>query len=301
MDTVPFHVGSFGKVYRGTWLGSPVVVKCVDVQSNEARSAVLREAAIWKRLHDRHIVPFYGACLKPGENSDDPSFLVCEEAANGSLRNFLFNEKQAGRSPVWRTLRDAALGLHFLHQKGIVHGDLKGNQILVNEAGVAMLTDFGMSSIPARTVAPRHHEAVGAFQWKAPELLGPDGSAPTIESDVYAFGMCVVEALCGGPPWGDFPDVAIKFSLLKIKESAARSGLQRTISTRIMPRPVQITNEKHWAFVRQLCAFEPSKRLKLPEAIEILEQFAQEEIAQECRHSQQSSEAAQSFAEYLQL
>ncbi|EGZ15824.1 hypothetical protein PHYSODRAFT_398960, partial [Phytophthora sojae] len=267
----PFRVGSFGKIYHGTWLGSRVVVKRVKLESTKARGDFLREAAIWKRLHHPHIVPLFGACISFGEKQTQPEGLfVCEEAENGSLRDFLFNETQVGRSPpIWRALRDAALGLRFMHQRGIIHGDLKCNNILVSKAGVAMLTDFGLSSAPA------HEESIGAFQWKAPELFEPECSAPTFESDVYAFGMCVMEALRGGSPWGPLPDAAIRYALVKLKRTLAQGGYQRSISTCIMPRPANVKTDQHWAFVKQLCAFEPSKRLKLNDAITILERFAE--------------------------
>ncbi|KAH7474539.1 U-box domain-containing protein 34 [Phytophthora ramorum] len=292
MAPVPFRVGSFGKIYHAVWLGSRVIVKLVDLETPAIRCAFLKEAAIWRHLHHPHIVPLYGTCISPRGETDEQGLFVCEEEENGSLRDYFFNEIQAGRTPaVWRALRDAALGLHFLHRRGIVHGDLKGNNILVNKAGVVKLTDFGLSFMPGREVSTSTPgEAIGAFQWKAPELFGTNCSLPTFESDVYALGMCIVEALRGGSPWGALPEAAVRYSLLKMKRPAAEAGLRRTIS-RVLPRPVNVKNDKHWAFVKQLCAFEPSERLKLRDAIRILEQFTREETMLE--HSRtQSMESA---------
>ncbi|KAJ8554787.1 hypothetical protein ON010_g9697 [Phytophthora cinnamomi] len=165
-----------------------------------------------------------------------------------------------------------------MHQRGIVHGDLKCNNILVSKTGIAMLTDFGQSCMPAQD--GRSREPIGAFQWKAPELFEPDCRAPTFEPDIYAFGMCVVEAWRGGSPWGSQPDAAIRYTLVKMKRAAAQAGYQRSISTCITPRPGNVKSDQHWGFVEQLCAFEPSERLKLNEAISILEKFAQDEATQ---------------------
>ncbi|KAK1945007.1 putative serine/threonine-protein kinase drkB [Phytophthora citrophthora] len=276
MDS-PFRVGGFGKIYHGTWLGSRVVIKLIDLVSNKTRREFLREAAIWKKLHHPHVIQLFGACMSLSEQSDKPGLFICEEAEKGSLRDYLFNERQAGRSPpVWRTLRDAALGLVYLHQRGIVHGDLKGNNILVSQSGVAKLTDFGLSSIQG---CSDPCEAIGAFQWKAPELFGTNCSAATFEADVYAFGMCVVEALRGGSPWGSLPDAAVKYCLKKAKRAASKPGMGMTMS-QVLPRPVSVENDDHWAFVKQLCAFDPSERLKLPDAIKILDQFALDEATQ---------------------
>ncbi|KAL3671535.1 hypothetical protein V7S43_003454 [Phytophthora oleae] len=280
MDS-PFRVGGFGKIYHGTWLGSRVVIKLIDLVSSKTRREFLREAAIWKKLHHPHIIQLYGACMSLSEQTDKPGLFICEEAENGSLRDVLFNERQAGRSsPVWRTLRDAALGLRYLHQRGIVHGDLKGNNILVSKSGVAKLTDFGLSSIPDQgDCSGNGCEAIGAFQWKAPELFGTNCSAATLESDIYAFGMCIVEALRGGSPWGALPDAAVKYSLKKFMRTASKPEMERTIS-RVLPRPVNVKNDKHWAFVKQLCAFDPSERLKLSDTIKILDEFALDEATQ---------------------
>ncbi|RLN91339.1 hypothetical protein BBJ28_00016340, partial [Nothophytophthora sp. Chile5] len=248
----PFASGSFGEVYRGTWRGSKVVIKCVNVNSSEDRRAFLREATIWHKARHPHIVSFFGAC-----HQSRPCFFICEEAANGNLVDYLDKMKKAGRSLVWRKLHEAALGLQFLHQNGIVHGDLKCNQILVSGEGVAKLTDFGLSFVSSES---RPEGAGGAIRWRAPECLTNEGLAPTLESDVYSFGMCVVEAVTYDVPWGVFlPDMAVIDHLR-----------HRTF----LPRPNDFVNDAEWDFVLSLCAFEPSRRLKLPDAIERLRMFA---------------------------
>ncbi|EGZ30248.1 hypothetical protein PHYSODRAFT_391381, partial [Phytophthora sojae] len=100
---------------------------------------------------------------------------------------------------VWRLLHGAALGLQFLHEKKIVHGDLKCNQILVTEEKTAKLTDFGFSFA---LMESKPTTSTGAVRWKAPELLRSESCSLTFESDVYSFGMCVVEAVSGNVPWG---------------------------------------------------------------------------------------------------
>jgi tRNA A-37 threonylcarbamoyl transferase component Bud32 len=255
----PFARGSFGAVYRGSWLESQVVVKCVDPQSEADRRTFRREARIWQKARHRHVVNFFGAC-----DQGSPWFFVCEEAANGNLKDFLYRQQQQGRSLAWRKLHEAALGLHFLHQRHIVHSDLKCNQVLVSEEGVAMLTDFGLSFMSADsrpTVPPG-----GAVRWKAPECLRGADRAPTPESDVYSFGMCVVEAVTGDYPWGRCPDAAVVFQV--------RRGL-------LLPRPRAFANDEHWQFVQALCAAEPSERLQLPDVIRLLKKFAEEELMQE--------------------
>jgi serine/threonine protein kinase len=93
---------------------------------------------------------------------------------------------------------DAAKGLDYLHERGIVHGDLKGNSILVCD-GIAKLADFGLSAF-AMSAREDSSGALGAFRWKAPECLA--GSGPTFASDIYSFAMCIVEVISEDFPWG---------------------------------------------------------------------------------------------------
>lgn len=136
----PFAQGGFGDVYEGKWHGSDVIVKMVKIHTADDKKMFLREADVWHKARHRNVVPFYGAC--PIGN---PHFFVCEKAPGGNLSKYLSDRPELKRSVVWQKLLGAAAGLQFLHSKGIVHGDLKGNNILVDGDGTARITDFGLS------------------------------------------------------------------------------------------------------------------------------------------------------------
>ncbi|EGZ30238.1 hypothetical protein PHYSODRAFT_474694 [Phytophthora sojae] len=252
--------GSFGKVYRGRWRGEKVVIKCVDVVTADDERDFSREARIWLRAQHPNVVRFMGAC-----HLTTPCFFVCEEARNGDLVDFL--AKNNDRALVWRLLHGAAVGLRFLHQNNIVHGDLKCNQILVSEDLTAKLTDFGMSFV---SLESRPAATTGAVRRKAPELLSNKATAPTFASDVYSFGMCVVEAVSGRVPWQvHLPDIAVVYHLTHGE---------------LPSRPKEFTSDEQWEFVRKLCAFERTERLGLADAIEKLEMFTQEEVRLTAAH-----------------
>ncbi|RLN95258.1 hypothetical protein BBJ28_00024733 [Nothophytophthora sp. Chile5] len=131
-----------------------------------------------------------------------------------------------------------------------------------------MLTDFGLRA--ARTT---NQDKVNALRWKAPECLqsGSEKSPPTVQSDVYSLGMCIVEAVTHNDPWTSFagprlPDVAVKYSLLKKHE--------------FLQRPPAFEDDAQWDLVMKMCAFEPSERIELPEVLESLARFANIESAQ---------------------
>ncbi|RLN63947.1 hypothetical protein BBJ28_00017036, partial [Nothophytophthora sp. Chile5] len=146
--------GSFGAVYRGEWLGTDVVVKQVltDQENKENRAQFRQEIDVWYSLNHEHLIKLYGAC------HEGRPFFVCERASQGSILSYV---KGFGRSTAWHFQRDAAEGLQHLHDHGVVHGDLKGNNILVSD-NIAKLADFGSSIIASREEVPRLPGAVVA-------------------------------------------------------------------------------------------------------------------------------------------
>ncbi|KAE9015488.1 hypothetical protein PR001_g14896 [Phytophthora rubi] len=162
--------GSFGSVHRAKWLDSDVVVKRVilpgsdspsddtfsiysslyasedpsatQIQEDtakraEARAMFRREVDIWFGFSHPHVVRLFGAC-----HVGSP-FFVCEYATNGTLVSYL------GKNPdeLWSKLHEAALGVQYIHARGVVHGDLKGNNIVIGSDMKAKVTDFGLSSV----------------------------------------------------------------------------------------------------------------------------------------------------------
>ncbi|KAL4145008.1 hypothetical protein PRNP1_012682 [Phytophthora ramorum] len=249
MDDVSFNCGSFGQIYHGTYMKAPVVVKCVKITSESNRSDFLREVNVW---HDasRHpnIVQLYGAC-----HVGTPCFMVCKYIAGGSLPEYLYRQGKAGRSCAWKALLGVTHGLQLLHSRGIIHGDLKGNNILV-EGDTAMLTDFGMSFFGSEC-RPRF-ENLGAIRWRAPEFISTGNTS--FEADVYSLGMCIVEAVTGRLPWGLVPDISVKWHLQHEK---------------FLQQPDCMSDEE-WALVCAMCEFDPTKRWKLCEVEQRIKTFA---------------------------
>ncbi|KAE8978528.1 hypothetical protein PF011_g23202 [Phytophthora fragariae] len=156
--------GGFGRVHRAKWLDSDVVdPSATQIQEDtakraEARAMFRREVDIWFGFSHPHVVRLFGAC-----HVGRP-FFVCEYATNGTLVSYL------GKNPdeLWSKLHEAALGVQYIHARGVVHGDLKGNDIVIGSDMKAKVTDFGLSS-----VGDSEEETLvsGAWNWVAPELL----------------------------------------------------------------------------------------------------------------------------------
>ncbi|GMF20425.1 unnamed protein product [Phytophthora lilii] len=242
--------GSFGAVYYGEWLGTNVVVKQVltDQLDRTNRAQFRQEANLWFSLNHVNLIKLYGAC------HEGHPFFVCEKATGGTICSFV---KGKGQWETWDSIRDAARGLKHLHDSSIVHGDLKGNNILICEDGLAKLADFGLSSVANRAgVAVDSTEgALGAFRWKAPECIL--GQPPTLASDIFSFGMCIIEIVSGDFPWGkEMSDSAVKYEVAEKKS---------------IPQLPKGFRDSEWELVIRMCAYEPERRINAGAVVSFLE------------------------------
>ncbi|KAF7374422.1 hypothetical protein MSAN_00326300 [Mycena sanguinolenta] len=219
----PTSGGGFADIYRALYDNRIVALKYLRVTQymcgsdlRKVRSKFCREALVWKELvHHPHILPFLGI-----EKNSFPSALsmVSPWMKHGTVLNYL---KQHGHSNVDKLvgfirlsfalqshttlkLYEIAQGLQYLHSRAIVHGDLRGANILINDDWSACLADFGLSIFSDATSLLTTSRG-GSHYWMAPELLAPEQFgmrfARTPASDVYSFGCVCFELYTGKPPF----------------------------------------------------------------------------------------------------
>ncbi|KIO26949.1 hypothetical protein M407DRAFT_73857, partial [Tulasnella calospora MUT 4182] len=140
-----------------------------------------REAAIWSGLRHNHVLEFLGTLKRDGQ-----FYIVSRFISNGSLRQYV------ARNPVSkiRLLCETADGIKYLHMMGVIHGDIKGDNILIDSPERALICDFGLSKIRDSETSTGLR-GVGTLLWTSPEVLLGEGK--TFSSDVYAFGMTIAE------------------------------------------------------------------------------------------------------------
>ncbi|KAG1704875.1 hypothetical protein DVH05_004904 [Phytophthora capsici] len=269
MEQKTLGSGAFGSVHESTWLDSPVVIKRVLRSStrgakntpSDGEAIFKHEADIWSSLTHPHVIALFGAC-----HVGQP-FFVCEYAAKGTLTDFLKESTgtSTGRILAWEKLYQAALGLEFLHERGVVHADLKGDNILIGEDGRAKLTDFGLSSVASDT-SSSSGSPIGALRWKAPECMGANGQLGTFASDIFSLGMCIIEAITGVFPWGrELPDAAVSFHV--------RRG-------RLPPAAGSFTSSQ-WSLIQEMCQLHPKDRPGIQLVVRALRLTAEHEKLQE--------------------
>jgi dipeptidyl aminopeptidase/acylaminoacyl peptidase len=194
--------GSMAVVYLAEDLrhGRMVAVKVLkpEYAATFAAERFLREIEIAARLQHPHIV----SLLDSGEVAGR-LYLVMPYIEGESLRARLLRDRQLSISEVIRILADVADALSYAHRKGIVHRDIKPDNILL--AGRhALVTDFGVAkAVSAATLAPRDLTigvALGTPAYMAPEQATAD---PNLDHrvDLYALGVVAYELLAGVPPF----------------------------------------------------------------------------------------------------
>ncbi|KAJ7875377.1 kinase-like domain-containing protein [Mycena olivaceomarginata] len=170
-----------------------------------------REALVWKDLHHPNILPFLGI-----DRDSFPSSLcmVSPWMEHGTVTNYL---KTHGYENVDKLLYEIAQGLEYLHSRNIVHGDLRGANILITQDWSACLTDFGLSIFSDATSTMSTNRG-GSLYWMAPELLNPDSFGlkfvRTPATDVYAFGCVCFELYTDRPPFSSLPEPAALMKVL---------------------------------------------------------------------------------------
>src|SRR5215471_7942543 len=194
--------GGMGEVYQATDLdlGRPVALKFVAAEmaaDAEALKRLEREARAAAALQHPHIATLYAF-----EKDGGRSFIAMELMSGGSVRDRI----AAGRLPVGQALaiaRDTASALAHAHQRGIVHRDVKPENLMFSEGGIVKLMDFGLARATQASRLTMTGTALGTAAYMPPESTRGAAEAP---GDIFSLGVTLHEMLAGELPFaGDTP------------------------------------------------------------------------------------------------
>lgn len=194
-------------VYQGNLrtTGSQVAVKTGRGRlpgDEKTIKKVVREAHVWSKLDHKNVLPLIGITT----DFDVSISLVSKWMTIGTAHDYV-QDRSVDPRPL---VADIARGLYYLHNhpKGpIIHGDLKGSNVLISDEGHALISDFGYTHLDKSsfnlTVSP---PCGGTLNWMAPEILDPteQENVCSVRSDVWAFGMTILELYTRKNP---FPDL----------------------------------------------------------------------------------------------
>nr|BAK02623.1 predicted protein [Hordeum vulgare subsp. vulgare] len=194
-------VEGFGRVYKGVLPRSrlKIAVKRVSHDSKQGMKEFIAEIVSIGRLQNRNLVPLLGYCRRKGE-----LLLVYEYMPNGSLDKCLHGKEDntvLSWAQRFQIIKGIASGLLYLHEeweKVVVHRDIKASNVLLDDEMNGRLGDFGLARLYDHGIDPRTTHVVGTIGYLAPELARSGNATPP--TDVFSFGMFVLEVICGQRP-----------------------------------------------------------------------------------------------------
>lgn len=192
--------GGFGSVYKGQLSdGSLIAVKLLE-NSSFSGEEFINEVSTIGRIHHDNVVRLLGFCSEGSKRA-----LIYGYMSNGSLDRHIFLKKGTSKSFSWEKLNEIALGtargIQYLHEGCdvcILHFDIKPHNILLDANFNPKVADFGLAKF-----YPKDNDLIcvsktrGTIGYIAPELISRNFGAVSCKSDVYGFGMLLLE-MAGG-------------------------------------------------------------------------------------------------------
>lgn len=254
-----FASGRHSRIYRGIYKHSEVAIKLISQPEEDGDLATFlekqftSEVALLLRLKHPNIITFIAACKKP------PVFcIITEYLPGGSLRKYL-HQQEPHSVPLNLVLKlavDIARGMQYLHAEGILHRDLKSENLLLDEDMCVKVADFGISCLESQCGSPKGF--TGTYRWMAPEMIKEKNHTKKV--DVYSFGIVLWELLTALTPFDDMTPEQAAFAVCQKK---ARPPIPAAC-------PVAVRK-----LIKRCWANNPHKRPQFEEIVTVLESYSE--------------------------
>ncbi|KAK4140425.1 uncharacterized protein C8A04DRAFT_14956 [Dichotomopilus funicola] len=201
--------GTFGRVYLGmnATTGEFLAVKEVEVNPKAAQgdqkkmqelvAALDREIDTMQHLDHVNIVQYLGC-----ERKERSISIFLEYISGGSIGSCLRKHGKFEEAVVASLTRQTLAGLAYLHREGILHRDLKADNILLDLDGTCKISDFGISKKTDNIYGnDKTNSMQGSVFWMAPEVVRSQGEGYSAKVDIWSTGCVVLEMFAGRRPW----------------------------------------------------------------------------------------------------
>ncbi|KAI8004169.1 Mitogen-activated protein kinase kinase kinase NPK1 [Camellia lanceoleosa] len=197
--------GSFGRVYMGLNIdsGALLAIKQVSIAGNSASKEKTQahfreleeEVNLLENLSHPNIIRYLGTTREEASLN-----ILLEIVPGGSISSLLGKFGSFPESVIRMYTKQLLLGVEYLHRNGIMHRDIKGANILVDNKGCIKLTDFGASKKVVELATMTGAKSMkGTPYWMAPEVILQTGHS--FSADIWSVGCTVIEMATGKPPW----------------------------------------------------------------------------------------------------
>uniref|UniRef100_A0A8C7WLE8 Mitogen-activated protein kinase kinase kinase kinase n=1 Tax=Oncorhynchus mykiss TaxID=8022 RepID=A0A8C7WLE8_ONCMY len=204
--------GTYGDVYkaRNVNTGELAAIKVIKLEPGEDFEVVQQEIIVMKDCKHSNIVAYFGSYLRR-----DKLWISMEYCGGGSLQDIYHVTGPLSESQIAYMSRETLQGLYYLHNKGKMHRDIKGANILLTDNGYVKLADFGVSAQITATLAKRK-SFIGTPYWMAPEVAAVERKGGYNQlCDIWAVGITAIELAELQPPMFDLHPMRALFLMTK--------------------------------------------------------------------------------------